>query len=178
MNRGLRSTLAAILVLAAFLGASEGVRANGGTLRVARATVGPYLVSVWTQPDPPRVGRLDVSVAVMRPEDGTAILDAVPSVTAQLTGNQAPPVTERAVLGGGGTPLLYHAELELSRPGRWRVTVTIPPVSEPGGASFEIDAVRSGSLAPLVLGVVTAGLLALMLWRLARRARGTRSAGP
>jgi hypothetical protein len=167
-----------MLVLAGLLGASEGVRANGGTLRVARAEIGPYLVSVWTQPDPPRVGRLDVSVAVMRPADGTAVLDATPSVAAQATGDQTPPVTERAVLGGGGTPLLYHAELELSRPGRWRVTVTVPPAPEPGGASFEIDAVRSGSLAPLVLGVVTAGLLALMLWRLARRARGTRSAGP
>jgi hypothetical protein len=168
-----------MLVLAALLGASEGVRANGGTLRVARATVGPYLVSVWTQPDPPRVGRLDVSVAVMRPEDGTAVLGAAPSVSAQALGDQAAPVTERAVLGGGGTPLLYHAELELSRPGRWRVTVIVPPAPEPGGASFEIDAVPSGSLAPLVIGVVTAGLLAWMLARRhARRARGTRSVEP
>lgn len=179
MTRAIPATLAAMLVLAAFLGAPEGVRANGGTLRVARAEVGPYLVSVWTQPDPPRVGRLDVSVAVMRPQDGTAVLDVTPSVAAQVAGDPTSSVTERAARGGGGTPLLYHAELELSRPGRWRVTVTVPPATGQGAASFEITAVRGGNLGPLLLAAVTGVFLAWMLGRrLTRRARAVPSVRP
>ncbi len=176
MTRVLPATLAAMLVLAGALGAPERVGANGGTLRVARAAVGSYLVSVWTQPDPPRVGRLDVSVAVMRPQDETAVLDAAPSVAARVAGDPTSSVEALAARGGGGNPLLYHAELELSRPGRWRVTVTVPG---PGAVSFEIDAVQSRSLGPLLLAAVTAAFLAWMLARhLTRRARAAPSVRP
>jgi hypothetical protein len=56
--------------------------ANGGTPRLNKTTAGPHLVSVWTAPDPPRVGRLDVSVAVMRPSTGEPALDAAARVSA------------------------------------------------------------------------------------------------
>jgi len=46
------------------------VSPNGGTLRLGHVTAGPYHVSAWTQPQPPRVGRLDLSVAVMFPDSG------------------------------------------------------------------------------------------------------------
>ena len=52
---------------------SANAEANGGALRLARAPLGPYVVSVWTQPDPPRVGTIDVSVAVMAPGTGEAV---------------------------------------------------------------------------------------------------------
>ncbi|MGH7333543.1 MAG: hypothetical protein ACREKS_12540 [Candidatus Rokuibacteriota bacterium] len=172
MTRGVPTTVTAMLVLAATLGGSEAVRANGGTLRVARAQAGPYLVSVWTQPDPPRVGRLDVSVAVMRPQDGTAILDVATSVVAEPADAPGPIAKTQATRGGGGNPFLYHAELELPQPGRWRVTVTVQAPPGQGRAAFEIIASPGSRLVPLLVAAGTGLLLVGMLWwRVARRAK-------
>lgn len=177
--RGVPTTVTAMLVLAVILGGSEAVRANGGTLRVARAEVGAYLVSVWTQPDPPRVGRLDVSVAVMRPQDGTAILDVPTTIVAEPADDPTPIVKAQATRGGGGNPLLYHAELELPRPGRWRVTVTVPAPPGQGSVSFDITAVRGGGLGPLLIAALAGGFLVWLLGRrLARRARLAPSVRP
>jgi hypothetical protein len=58
--------------------------ANGGTARLSRAAAGPYRVSVWTQPTPPRVGALDVSVTIMRPS-GEVITDVAARMSAEVT---------------------------------------------------------------------------------------------
>ena len=76
-------------------------RANDGTLRLSRATTGPYLVSAWTRPDPPRVGRIDLSVAVMKPDSGQAVLDAEVQARAKLIAREVPqaPVWSAAEAG-------------------------------------------------------------------------------
>ncbi len=164
MNRSALTIVAVLGVLV--LGASGSARANGGTLRLARAEAGPYLVSVWTQPDPPRVGRLDVSVAVMRPQDSTPVLDVAATVAARHADDPASSVSGVAVRGGGGNLLLYHAELELSRAGRWRVTVAVQAPAGQGSASFQVEAVRGAPYAPFLVAVAGAVLL---VWILRRR---------
>lgn len=157
-------TLVATLGLLA-LGASGSARANGGTLRLARVEAGPYLVSAWTQPDPPRVGQFDVSVAVMRPQDGTPVLDVATTVAAQHADDPTSRVSGPAVRGGGGNFLLYHAELELPQPGRWRVSVAVQAPAGQGSASFEVDAVQGVPLTPLLIAGAAAVLLAWILRR-------------
>ena len=58
--------LAGLVALAIVVPASE-TGAHGGRVQLAKVPAGPYLVSVWTLPDPPRAGSLDVSLAVMEP---------------------------------------------------------------------------------------------------------------
>lgn len=104
---------------------TESAWANGGTPRLAAASAGPYAVSVWTQPDPPRVGELDTSVAVMHPNTGAPAPDATVRVSAEpleSTGKSASTLARR---GGGGNLLLHHATLTLPADGRWRVTVQV-----------------------------------------------------
>jgi hypothetical protein len=156
-----RPAIVVVLALvASLLQASDSLRANGGTLRLARAEAGAYLVSVWTQPDPPRVGRLDVSVAVMRPHDGVPVLDVATTVAAQHADDPTSSVARVATRGGGGNLLLYHADLESPRPGRWRVTVTVQAPSGQGSASFDVIAVRGAGFAPLLIAAGAVVLLA------------------
>ena len=80
------AALAGLVTLAIVVPARE-TGAHGGRVQLAKVPAGPYLVSVWTLPDPPRVGSLDVSLAVMEPRTERALLDA----SAQLTSNGPSP---------------------------------------------------------------------------------------
>jgi hypothetical protein len=134
-----------ILLLILLLAALD-AEANGGRLRLAREPAGPYLVSVWTDPDPPRLGRLDVSVAVMRPPDGDPVLDAEVRLRARPPGDREtpPPVTLRR--GAGGNLLLHHGEVELLTDGRSALTVEVVGPAGRGAVTFSIDVLpRQGS---------------------------------
>ncbi len=150
--------------------------ANGGTLRLAKVPAGPHLLSVWTQPDPPRAGRLDIGVAVMRPPEATAILDADVQIRAERIDGIAGAATSPATRGAGGNLLLYHAALELPAAGRWRVTVLAQSPLGNGHAAFDL-AVEGPSPLPWILGVLAvATAVGWLLWRLKPR-RGRAVAG-
>jgi hypothetical protein len=147
--------------------------ANGGTLRLNKTTAGPHLVSVWTQPDPPWVGRLDVSVAVMRPSTGEPVLDVTGSLSAEPLSRQGATVSARLERGAGGNLLLYHGELELPTAGPWRVTVHVEGPTGEGTATFELDVHPSGPLAkPWLLGAMGLLVAGAVGWLWARRKRG------
>src|SRR5512133_2858159 len=52
------------------------VLANGGTVQLSNVRAGPYLVSVFTNPNPIRVGSVDVSVLVQQPGIPDVVEDA------------------------------------------------------------------------------------------------------
>jgi hypothetical protein len=161
-----------LAVLIAGLAGPLSVAPNGGTVRVAKAPVGPYLVSVWSQPDPARVGRLDVSVAVMRPATEEALLDARVALTAERAGAGGGAATVTLVPGAGGNPLYYHRLVEIPAPGRWRLTVAVEGAAGAGRTTFEIDVEPARSPAWGVALGAAAGLA--VLWWIVR---GSRRAG-
>jgi hypothetical protein len=162
----------AFAILIAGLAVPLPAGANGGTVRVAKAPVGPYLVSVWSQPEPPRVGRLDVSVAVMRPTTEEALLDARVALTAEPAGASANAATVTLVPGAGGNPLYYHRLVEIPAPGRWRLTVAVEGAAGAGQTAFELDVQPARSLAwGVALGVAIG--LAVLWWTV----RGSRRVG-
>lgn len=113
--------------------------ADGGVLRLASARAGPYLVSAWTQPDPPKVGGwIDVSVAVMRPDTRAPVLDAEVPLSAQAGGAEtiARVKLER---GTAGNLLLYHGELEVPVSGQWRLTLAIQGSEGHGWTAFDLE---------------------------------------
>jgi hypothetical protein len=153
---GIRLLILGLLLLLASLD----TEANGGRLRIAREPAGPYLVSAWTEPDPPRLGRLDVSVAVMRPPDGEPVLDAEVRLHYGPPGDRgaSPPVTLHR--GAGGNLLLHHGEVELTATGRSVLRVEVVGPAGQGAATFFIDTLPRQSLT-WVLAVV--GLLAIFV---------------
>ncbi len=160
-----RGRVRGVALVVAMLFLAGTVLAHGGTPRLTRAPAGPYAVSVWTQPATPRVGTLDVSVAVMRPQDGTPVLDAVVHLTAEPLAHAGNPVTVVATPGTGGNRFLFYADLELPSPGAWRVTVSVSGAAGQGRAVFGVQ-VRSRGQRWSLLGGIMAGIVLLWLaWR-------------
>lgn len=135
-----RSILLAGLVLVVGASSLSRGHANGGALRLSKAQAGPYLVSAWTQPDPPRVGRLHVSIAVMRSPTAEPVLDV--EVGLRATAVEAEEATSATSLerGAGGNLLLYHGELEIPTAGPRRVTVMVNGPAGRGQATYEVVA--------------------------------------
>lgn len=163
-----------VLLLALLLGSLD-AEANGGRLQLARAPVGPYLVSVWTDPDPPRLGRLDVSVAVMTPPDGEPVLDAEVRLRVGPPGGResAPPVTLRR--GGGGNLLLHHEEVDLPTSGRSTLTVDVTGPAGRGAVTFSIDVLPRQGSAWVVAAISLLVMLGVGVVLFKRRFRAPRS---
>jgi len=174
MRLARRRALVAVSVVVS-LAAPAPAPGNGGTLRLARVPAGPYLVSVWTQPDPARVGQLDVSVAIMKPDSGEAVLDAMATAHARPPTSGGPTSAPRALeRGGGGNRLLYHGLVDVPARGRWDISVRVQGPAGSGETSFAVD-VRGG-LPPLWAFVIGAIALAAAVIAWGRRPRGNRGA--
>lgn len=140
--------------------------ANGGRLTIARQPTGPYLVSVWTTPDSPRSGRLDVSVAVMIPPEGVPVLDADVRLRAAPAGSQGASPSVLLVRGAGGNLLLHHGEIELPSHGVWRVEVMVSGSAGQGSAVFMLDVGHTSPVTGLlVLALVLVLLVTALAWR-------------
>lgn len=162
-----------LLAFAALSGALAA--ANGGTLRLANAVAGPYLVSVWTEASP-KPGPVDTSVAVMHPDSREAVLTARVTMVADLLGGSAPTITTTAVRGAGGNLLLYHAELHLPAAGRWRIQIISAGPNGTGTTQF--DLVVATPRVPALAFVGAAGAASVagwLLWRAKTRRRLART---
>lgn len=139
-----------------------------GTPQLLNAPAGPYLLSVWTDPDPLRADEAHVVVAVVEPATQEFIVsDVVVTVRLRLL---ADPTVELATTAGSDDTnrLLFAAEFnDQVTPGRWQVGVSAAGAR---GASdevtFEIDVAPARGFNWLWLGV--GGLAAaVLLWVLA-----------
>jgi hypothetical protein len=113
----MRWTFAILLV---FLSASS-ANGDGGTLRLSQER-GGMRVSVFTSPTPPRPGTVDVSVLV-QDERGNVRLGMPVRVRARPEGEPNAAVEAEATTELATNKLLQAAHLELTRPGRWQLTV-------------------------------------------------------
>ena len=139
-----------------------------GTPQLLNAPAGPYLLSVWTDPDPLRADETHVVVAVGEPATQEIIVSDV-TVTVRLRSLADPPVELVETAGTDDTNrLLFAAEFNgRVTPGRWQVGVSAAGAR---GASdevtFEIDIAPARGFNWLWLGVGGLGA-AVMLWLLA-----------
>ncbi len=151
------------------------VWANGGTPRLTNAEAGPYVVSVWTQPDPPQVGQLHVSIAVMKPPTREVILGANVQLFVEPVTHPGQTTSTQARHEAGANALLYHDTIELSQPGRWQISILIDGPEGPGSTAFFLQVEPPGAINWLKLG--SAGILFVLaigwvFWR-RRHRRGT-----
>jgi hypothetical protein len=147
--------------------------ADGGTLRLSRAS-GPFVVSVFTTPEPLRAGAADVSVLVQSQSGGAVVLDA--AVGLRL---RAPDGTEQRLVathGAAANRLLFAANVTLPVSGRWLLDVTVRRGDAEATAAGALDVARATPRLAAQWPALTlpALLIALFLWRqrLRRRAGG------
>ena len=135
-----------VLVLLA-LPAQAASAHGGGVPQLTNAEAGPYWVSVWTQPDPLRVGQAHFTVAVSQPapltagrqEAGPPVLGADVQVQAQPLDHAGGGLQVQATHEGAANKLFYEADLDLPETGRWEVFVNVKGDAGSGGAGFEAE---------------------------------------
>lgn len=125
---------------------------GGGIPQIANAPIGEYVISVWTDPEPMRVGTVHVTVGLA--QDNAAVLNRdVRIKVASVEGNR--PIEAQATHENSANKFLYEADLEVSRSGEYRFTVWVDDISDT--VSF-VDVVEGSSLMdnPIVIGGVIA----------------------
>lgn len=164
MSRRRAALLAPLLVV----GITAPLLANGGTVRISRAEVGPYIVSVLTSPTPLRTGEVDVSVLV-QDSAGAVLGDVAVRVEARPVGIEAEPVTHPATRAQATNKLFQAAKFDIGTPGEWEILVRVGG-DEGGTVSFPVTVTEPSLLdRPYLLAALI--LLPLLLggWLLSRR---------
>lgn len=154
---------------------------DGGTVRLLERS-GPFVITVFSAPEPVRVGLADVSVLVQDRAAGTPVLDARVALRAvPPSGVQAPAVRLQATRDQATNKLLYAASFAPGEPGAWDLQVTVqrgPDVAEVR-CTLPVARARRGlasiwpylALPPAVIALYA--LHAALARRRTRRAPGT-----
>jgi hypothetical protein len=153
---------------------------GGGVPQLTNAEAGPYWVSVWTQPDPLRVGEAHITVAVSEPsatseaqtadsgrayrEAGPPILDATVQVQFKPLDRTGETLTALADHESAANKLFYEADLELPETGLWQVDITVEGPAGSGSASFEAQVSPPAAFDwTLIGGLGLGGLVAVLM---------------
>ncbi len=138
--------------------------ANGGKVRISRAPVGPYFVSVYSSPTPARTGKQDVSVLVQDSADRQV---DVP-LTLELQAAGGGPARTFAVTRQAATNKLFKAaKFSIDAPGEWVFRIRVGDVGE---VSFQATVERSTILdRPYLIAALILLPLLLVGWLVSRR---------
>jgi hypothetical protein len=126
-----------VLCLTLLIGTTE-IRADGGTLRFYGRR-GDRVISVFTTPNPLRVGPADLSVLVQQAESGRAMTNVSVEVLAYPVDQPESKMSVVATPEAATNKLLRAATLELHRPGRWRVELCIEGLAPNPPIEFETE---------------------------------------
>jgi hypothetical protein len=149
---------------------------DGGTLRVMEPS-GPFVVGVFSTPEPLRVAPADLSVLVLERTGGNPVLDAAVSLEVRPpAGADAGPQQLEATRGQATNKLLYAAPFLPGTPGDWtlHVTVTRGVQSTEVGCTLPVASDQAGLVGIwpyLAIPPVAIALYALRAWLVARRGR-------
>jgi len=157
----MKRLLAAILILFSMPLAF----ADGGRLR-SRAVGGPFLVTLFTTPDPLRAGMADFSVAVERPGTQGIVQDA--DIRLELTSPGQTPLDLKLTHDAATSRFLEAANFELPHSGRWHYTLTIKQHGDTGTTQGDVDVLPREILAEEITWEIAAVPLALLLFALHR----------
>jgi len=153
--------------------------ADGGLVLLHQSD-GPFVVTVFAAPNPPRVGQVDISVLAQDRADGRAALDGEALVRLHSEGGMT--VVGRATRDAARNRPLYSVLMNLPEAGQWELEVTIKQGNQGKIAARALGQMSVASPRPLLrsywrslsLPWVIVALFALNQWlkrRAASRAR-------
>jgi hypothetical protein len=152
------------LILLALLAAAPLALADGGRLRFRQAA-GPFVVTLFTTPDPLSAGPADFSVAVERAGTEGIVQDAdVTLLLTPLDGGDR--VVLHASHAAATSRFLEAANFTLPRAGQWRVTVVVQQGSDVGKCSGAFDVAPAGLVTNQIGWNVVLVLAAVVLFLL------------
>ncbi|HEV3298296.1 MAG TPA: hypothetical protein VG055_01550 [Planctomycetaceae bacterium] len=120
------------------LGAETSVaRADGGTVRYS-GRCGDRLITVFTDPTPPRAGLMDVSVLIQEASSGKPRQDVPVTVQVYLVDHPQEQIRAPATTEAATNKLLRAAQLSLAA-GRWHIDVVAEDARRVSSPGFDID---------------------------------------
>lgn len=156
-----------------------GLAHGGGTPQLVNEPTGPYWISVWSTPEPARVGEFHLTLALAEPgeerEAGDPVLGADVRVRLEPVGAAAlSPLTATATNENSSNRLFYEADVTIPEPGAWLVRVEVDGPAGAGVASFPLQVEPAQSTNWLLLGgsgvVLITVLFAFLSWHRNRTA--------
>jgi hypothetical protein len=136
-------------------------------MQLASAPAGPFLLTVWTGPDPARAGPLHVSTAVAHAADNTPALQETVTIQVNALADETIRLNKTATTENSANKFLYEADFLLPSAGPYQVTVEVRNQNGEGGsASFDLS-VEEGSpfnWTLILLAAVALLSLASVLW--------------
>ena len=155
------SIFLALLVAAAAL-------ADGGQMCVNQSA-GPFDITVFTAPSPPRVGPVDVSVLVVDRAGHLPLLDVDVQVELRSAAPPALALSATATHAGAVNKLLYATALDVPTSGRWVLNAQVRSTTQHATVSCELAIEPPlgplGAYWPyLALPAVAVGIFALQQW--------------
>ncbi len=181
-----RVLLAAILALTFTLQAAPPAAAHGeveGEPRLSQERIGPYLVSVWTSPEPIQTGEVSFDVSVFDLRHNAPATDCAATLKAEQLGDSDPAVSVQAFGAMDAEHEVVETHLRIPAAGRYVVTLLLEDTAGTvGSATFDLEVVdlRFFRVLIVALGVqaaLTGGWLAYesrTVWR--RKGKKARSA--
>ena len=163
-----------VLAMWALAGSPPPAAGDGGTMRIVEPA-GPFVVGVFSAPEPLRVAPADLSVLVLERAGGRPVLDA--TVSLELSppdGSREAPLHLEATHAQATDKLLYAAPFRPAVAGEWalRVTVERGTQSADVGCPLPVAPDRTGFAAIwpyLAIPPVAIALYALRAWLSGRR---------
>lgn len=178
----LKSSVIPFLLAAVMLAAALPLLAHGGGVpRVINEPAGPYLVSVWTDPDPLRVDESHVDVAVSHPDSREPIVSGIRVfVDLQYLADSTLQARQEATTAQSANKTIFVAVFkDLPADGRWLGTVMVDGEAGAGEpVTFEVDILPPapfpwGRMA--LIGAAVLGLAAVVVWQMRRQPQQPRS---
>jgi hypothetical protein len=175
-NANFRLALVVFILGALLLGSMTAAAHTEGVMQLAAEPAGPYMLTVWTSPDPATIDEpLHVAIALVLAEDASPVLEA--DILVQLTPDDGgPAVSGPATVENSENKFLHEAILDVPYGGAYQVEVTVQGV-DGGAEAVSFPLVVEGS-APVNVGlvVVTVAAVATVIFfsrRWLRRSRAT-----
>jgi hypothetical protein len=155
-----------LLLLALLVSLSTTALADGGRLRFSTLS-GPFLITLFTTPEPLTPGPVDFSVMVQDAKTGDILSDA--QITLQLISSHGRVIHATANHGIATNRLLQAAEFDIPSSGTWKIHLDIHQGTQTASLDADIP-VQPGSRKTILVWVFTLlPLLALLLFILHQR---------
>ncbi len=162
-----RFWLLAVTLIGLLVVASPAAAHTEGVMQLAAEPAGPYMLTVWTSPDPAEVGELHVAIAVVLAEDASPVLEA--DVLVRLTPEDGGPIVSGpATVENSENKFLHEAILDVDYGGTYLVEVLVEGADGGAGeASFPL-VVEGRPVLNLPMIVLTVGLVTIVVFLIRR----------
>jgi len=153
---------------------TKGALADGGTVQFTQTT-GPFAVTVFATPSPPRAGPVDISLMIQQSNNQKPLLDC--DVEIELSKEGESSIRSKATHEAAQNKLFYAAQVRVPEPGVWEVEAAIRrgedsakvsgPIMLAASSPVLLSYWRSVAIPPVFIS-----LFALNQWLKRRRTEG------